>query len=231
MLAELFYLVGAATAVALMRLKRADRARALVWLDALETMVRKLLLIEAAAITLDRRRPRRHLSACSGHAGEGAGGPGKPSFALLPPNARDKPHPARIRLLGAAASVAEIWRERERAARIARLRESPAPQTGARFARRIAALASVIANPIPHARRLARLMRNTNRVPHPRRTAQIDPARVSPGRLQSHGRKSAARRRHHPRFKLKVGARGFAAHPIRLTANYALFLRVTPAQS
>jgi hypothetical protein len=158
MLMQLFALIGTTNTATLARLKPSQRARVLAWLDALEIMVRKVLLIEASA--LERRRPRRRDRSTRKIADEGAGAPVQriPSFALIPAGLHDKRHPARIRALGPATSVAEIWADQERAARIARLRNSTSPEPGARLANRIAALASVIANPAPHARRLARLM-------------------------------------------------------------------------
>ena len=69
MLTELFYLIGSTTIASIARLKRADRARAVAWLDALEIMVRKLLVIEAAALAssvVSRSAPLR--GACAAGA-------------------------------------------------------------------------------------------------------------------------------------------------------------------
>jgi hypothetical protein len=130
---------------------RAIRAR----LAPLEALVRKIVLIEAAALlgqpeplrAPSRVRPPRSAArrrACA--------------FRLWP---RARPHPARIRQLGPALLVRDAFRERARAELIRRLAAArrmrrPAPE---RLARRIEALARVLERPRAAIRRLARKLR------------------------------------------------------------------------
>lgn len=166
MLARVLHLIGAATAPAIMRLARRQRAELIDWLVSLEAMVRKLLLIEAAALA-GRPNPLRPTPSCNE---KGANDPNSraankrtPAFNLIPVIAREARHPARIRQLGPAFLVRDIWREQRADARLDRLRGAPKPLPGVRLANRVAALLRVIENPLRHARRLARLMRRLAR--------------------------------------------------------------------
>lgn len=153
MLTQLLCVAGAATAAALAGLTRRHRAEVLTWLPPLETLVRKLLLIEAAALAplkiAKRGSSEQRAQSVRAH---------QPAFKLSP-LAQSKAHPARIRLLGAPTTLSELWLNQQRAARVARLSEAPRAAPNVRLANRIAALAAVIAKPLPHARRLARLLR------------------------------------------------------------------------
>jgi hypothetical protein len=153
MLTQLLCVAGAATAAALAGLTRRHRAEVLTWLPPLETLVRKLLLIEAAALApvVIAKRARGDQRARTARAHQAA--------FKLSPLAQPKAHPARIRLLGAPTTLAELWLNQQRAARVSRLGEAPRAAPHVRLANRIAALAAVIAKPLPHARRLARLLR------------------------------------------------------------------------
>jgi hypothetical protein len=153
MLTQLLCVAGAATAAALAGLTRRQRAEVLTWLPPLETLVRKLLLIEAAALTplvvAKRAGGERRAQTARAH---------QVAFKLSP-LASTKAHPARIRLLGAPTTLAELWLSQQRAVRVSRLNEAPRAAPNVRLANRIAALAAVIAKPLPHVRRLARLLR------------------------------------------------------------------------
>lgn len=153
MLTQLLFVAGAATATTLAGLTRRHRAEVLTWLPPLETLVRKLLLIEAAALP-----PTKIAKRAGGNQRAQTARAHQPTFKLSPlspPNA----HPARIRLLGAPTTLAELWLDQQRAARVSRLSAAPRAAPNVRLANRIAALAAVIAKPLPHARRLARLLR------------------------------------------------------------------------
>jgi hypothetical protein len=153
MLTQLLCVAGAATAAALAGLTRRHRAEVLTWLPPLETLVRKLLLIEAAALA-----PRLIAKRAGGDQRARTARAHQVAFKLSP-LALPKAHPARIRLLGAPTTLAELWLNQRRAARVSRLSEAPRAAPNVRLANRIAALAAVIAKPLPHARRLARLLR------------------------------------------------------------------------
>lgn len=164
MLNELFFRITGTTPAHLNALKRRERKDLQDWLAALEAMVRKILLIEAAA--LGPPAPRRHGSTAPKHASENAGGTGAaakraPTFALLPAETRERQHPARIRMLGAPTSLAELLRTKARAQRISALRDAPTRAPYASLANRISALARVIANPNAAIRALAERLRKS----------------------------------------------------------------------
>lgn len=159
MLAELIYMVGAATSACLHQLTRRERRSAREWLDALERMVRNLLLIEVRALGLPPLgSPARSPASPSAQAPR-APAPRPPAFILVPESARTRPHPARIRRLGPPFLVSDLWRDAAHARLIAALRSAPRPAPHAHLVNRIAALARVIAEPLPAIRRLARLLR------------------------------------------------------------------------
>jgi hypothetical protein len=124
--------------------------------------VRKLLLIEAAALSECSAR-RRRSSPTSSSADRTTDNPRAPVFVLLPASRRERDIPARIRQLGPPLLVADIWREQARDARIQRLHSAPPASPGARLANRIRALQRTIEKPIAHARRLARLLARAKR--------------------------------------------------------------------
>jgi len=136
------------------------------WLYALEALARKLVLLEALALAapgvpVPAFRLPLHL-----HPLLPAPAPSEPKprghgFRLWP---KAKPHPARIRLLGKAAS-AERAREAERQAQIERLKQARAKRASAsqRLLRRLKALGCVLEKPLPYARRLARKLRDSSK--------------------------------------------------------------------
>lgn len=158
--------VGEAASLALRRtLPPAELTRMRALLRPLELLVRQIVFVEAAALA----------------RASGAGAPRvivlpkplfnaptpprpprerAPSFRLWP---RAKETPARIRPLGPPTSVREIYRERARRLladrlTIARFMRRPEP---ARIARRIEALARILATPLRAVRRLARMLKLT----------------------------------------------------------------------
>lgn len=158
--------IGAASAIAaFVALERKQRRAILDWLVPLEALARKLLLIDAAALTLPAPRPRaQHTKAARPRR--------TAAFSIpIPSTLSARTAQPRIRALDPVL-VKDIWREQARRARIAALKAQratsrrPAPQ---RFADRIAALARVLDNPMPHAKRLARRLR---RMPRPRLVAR-----------------------------------------------------------
>lgn len=155
MLQRLLFLVGPITALALARLTARERTEVFAWLHPLEAMVRKLLLIEAAALAPPASRT---LTAAAKQKSAANAAARTPSFALLPAAARDAPCPARIRQLGSPLLLRDLWRERERAARIDRLRLAPRTAPNARLTNRLRALQRAIEKPLAHARRLARFL-------------------------------------------------------------------------
>ncbi|GIK47749.1 MAG: hypothetical protein BroJett013_04460 [Alphaproteobacteria bacterium] len=140
------------------------------WLRPLEALVRKLILIEAAALARrpEPPRPQQAKRPPLKHYGPAPQAPypqpreRNARFRLWP---RRKPHPARIRRLGPPLLVRDIYRERFREAQADRLNmvrfmRAPEPQ---RIAGRIAALARVIAKPARAIRLLARKLRASPR--------------------------------------------------------------------
>lgn len=119
----------------------------------IEYIVRQLILFEALALAPTPTKPKTATKATRppSRAPE-------PRFRLWP---RDKPHPARIRMLGRATSVAEICRENARRAAALRMlaarRKMPARHV--LLARRIQALARVMENPKRAIACLARKLR------------------------------------------------------------------------
>jgi hypothetical protein len=170
---------GPGVIAAIERLTRGVKREILDWLAPLELMVRKLLLVEAAklprfaekpitprALTLamvrswaKRKKPRFMLVE-----------PNRPStwrisFRLaLPPDplARERPDSAaQIRVLGRPLLVRDIHRDQAAAARKAALAQrsiTRANNTLKRLAQRFEAVRRVIADPAPHALRLARIL-------------------------------------------------------------------------
>lgn len=141
------------------------------WLRPLEALVRKLILIEAAALARrpEPPRPQQAKRPPLVHYGPAPQAPypqpreRNARFRLWP---RRKPHPARIRQLGPPLLVRDIYRERFREAQADRLNmvrfmRAPEPQ---RIAGRIAALERVLAKPLVAARRLARKLRTAPRL-------------------------------------------------------------------
>lgn len=152
MFAALIFVIGVASAGAIARLSKSARREALTWLRATETMVRKLLLVEAqtpppparAKQPLPSRNlPRRKSS---------------PAFVLAP-HGEGEPHAApRIRALGGPMLVRDVWAEQRRQERLAALKSASKSEPHQRFANRVLALKRVLAQPLRHVRRLARLL-------------------------------------------------------------------------
>ena len=166
MLTELFFTVGKATHAELARLKRRERTHVREWLAALEAMVRRLLLIEAAAVARNPAPSTRGAAAAQARAGGGASLSRReatsrraPAFKLTPTQPPPKQHPARIRNLGAPISPQELRRNARRAQAIANLRTASPARRQARLVNRIQALAHVIADPRRAIARLARALR------------------------------------------------------------------------
>jgi hypothetical protein len=139
-------------------LKRSERIDLGAWLRGLEALVRRIVLIEAlaqpAAPVLGKASPQ------SSTRRVGAGR-ASVSLRLWP---RLNPHPARIRMLGPATSVREIWADRRRAAlaqRLARARRHRRCDRAERIARRIEALRRILDRPQAAIRRLARKLSAT----------------------------------------------------------------------
>lgn len=154
MFVQLCALRETATAIAARGLGTRELARVRHFLHALETFVRKLILMEAGQIVLPDPRPkaeplyRKTKRQQQKHER-------KPVFRLW---SRPRPPPVRVRLLGEPTSAREIWRERRRIRlsdqlKIARMsRTTPRERLG----RRIEALVGVLKAPQASARRLAR---------------------------------------------------------------------------
>lgn len=157
MLVQIMYLIGAAQPAALACLSRRLRREALAWVSAAEAMVRKLLLIEAQALLLKpaRARPKQRRPVTTRRPLEPKRAP---VFALLPPSARERQSPLRIRPLGAPILVASIFAAHDRARRIAALGKAQKAAPHQRLANRINALARALGAPLRHARRLARAL-------------------------------------------------------------------------
>jgi len=161
-------------------------------LKALEGLVLKLLLIEAAKLrppgppasppALSASHPVRRGVRGKRVAGEDAGGPRKcgtrsASFSLripanvAPPPAKPDTSGPRVRDLGPPLRMTDIWRanaERERAARLQRMHDPliawrNAPANARRLARRIEAIRLVLAEPARHVRRLIRKLASLGR--------------------------------------------------------------------
>lgn len=122
------------------------------WLRALEALVRRIALTEALALPplpLAKLRAARFAPPRSGQ-----GSP--PRFRLWPST---PPAPVRVRALGPATSMREVWKERRRRAlaeRLAHARNRPRRSPEEQFARRVAALERVLAKPFAVVCRLAR---------------------------------------------------------------------------
>lgn len=158
MLLHLLFVAGIdkLAAIALLSARQLRIVRS--WIAPLEVMARKLLLIEAAALSPANAPARKPTAAKTKPAQRRS-----PAFVVIPAVARPTRAPQRIRSLGAPLLARDAWREAQRSALIARLRQAPRPARTAQLANRIRALASVIQNPAPHARRLARLLRRSAR--------------------------------------------------------------------
>lgn len=136
------------------------------WLRPLEAMVRKIILIEAAALARSPEPPRPaklNLPPLQHFAPKPAPPypqprPYKARFRLWPRRAQA---PARIRQLGPPLLVRDIYRERARAAQARQLNmvRFMRPPEPARIAARIEALARIIVKPQAFVRRLARKLR------------------------------------------------------------------------
>jgi hypothetical protein len=161
---------------AIERLTAKSRRDILDWLAPLELLVRKLLLLEAAKLPRlaePRRTPRRltlrlalslmRKRKTKKHIED----PNRPatwrvSFALPLPRERrytPPPHKARISVLGRPVLVSEIHAEQAKQARanaVAACRAERAKNAARRLAQRFEAVRRVIADPAPHAARLAR---------------------------------------------------------------------------
>ena len=166
MLVQLLCVAGIETLAIVARLSERQLKIVRSWIAPLEIMVRKLLLIEAAA--LEPVHPRAAKPARNAAANTTGKPTGKPkrrtrAFRLIPPNARPRKALQRIRRLGPPLIARDAWRDAQRSALIARLRTAPRPAPHARIANRIRALAAVLHNPTPHARRLARLLTHSSR--------------------------------------------------------------------
>ena len=169
MLNELFFLITGTTPAHLQRLKQRERKHVRDWLAALEAMVRKILLIEAAEYTFPPST-----SGCAAAQARAGGGATlsrraatsrrAPSFKLIPEQACVPAHPARIRMLGAPTSLTELLKNKARTQNLAALRNAPRAEPNAHLANRISALARVIANPITAIRALARRLRASRKI-------------------------------------------------------------------
>lgn len=179
---------GAAVLAALDELAQATRRKVLEWLAPLETLVRRLLLIEAAKLALPPLISRKRASCRPG------GGAAAPDLAHphswrarfyipIPPDERGvvpEDRAPRIRLLGPA------WPPRPACVPApTKPPRAPRPKTPPstwRLARRIEALHRALENPDPHARRLARRLARIPRharAERARRMASASPARYA----------------------------------------------------
>ena len=145
---------------------RLSTVRLAHWLYALESLVRKLVLLEAMALAPVYAAPAFRLPL---HLQQALPEPPprEPtqrghSFRLWP---KAKPHPARMRLLGKATSATERNKEALRQAQIERLRQARAKRATAAqlMLRRLKALGCVLEKPLPYARRLARKLRASSK--------------------------------------------------------------------
>lgn len=172
-------------------------AEARRWLRTMETMVRWLVLIEAAARRVATRGPKlRDVVHLTNPVASKPARPPRPaargySFKLW---SRPPAHPARIRMLGAPVLVREIWRGNLRSAQarqlnMVRFMRTPEPL---RIARRIEALERVLAKPERAIRRLARRLR-------------VSPSTAQRIALQRPPRQSCA----DPRDEAEAGRRAF----------------------
>lgn len=144
--------LGAPEAIARQRdIEAAALAAMRAWLRPIEALVRKLILIEAAALARQPEPPRppaRPLPPLRHYAPQPQTPYPEPHehkgrFHLWP---RQKPHPARIRQLGPPLLVRDIYRERRRAAQARQLNmvRFMRPSEPVRIARRIEALARTL---------------------------------------------------------------------------------------
>lgn len=173
--------LGAPTAIAsIPRLNRKNRRDILDWLEPLELLVRKLLLVEAAKLPREaerRTKPRaltltlvqsliRRKQAQKRRAFIDPHRPAtwRAHFRLsIPADTRYRPprdaSTPRIRDIGQPYLVSQIWSAREaqgRETRLAAQRIARAQNASRRLALRFEAVRRVIADPAPHAIRLAR---------------------------------------------------------------------------
>ncbi len=159
MLVDIFQNAGVTVFSRLALARPCVRRRVRAWLAPLEAMVRKLLIVEAAA--LKPPPPRAAKSKTPAARKPAAKRP--PSFNLIPELAREPQCRARVRQIGPPLLVREIWREQRRRALIAQLAKAPRPAPFTRLINRVCAVARVVGNPLPHARRLARLLNRISR--------------------------------------------------------------------
>jgi len=150
--------IGEAEAIAALRLDRDTLAAMRAWLRPLEALVRRIVLIEAAALARTPLAPKRQSER---HAQAPQAKPPRQRSYALRLWARTPPAPARIRQLGPPLLVRDIYRERARAAQARRLNmvRFMRPPEPLRIARRIEALARVLEKPANAVRRLARKLR------------------------------------------------------------------------
>lgn len=119
------------------------------WIAPVETLLRHLFLIEALKLAPPQPGPKAK------RVGSTAWAPREPShsFRFL---TKPKPHPARVRQLGPPVLVRDIWCENARLALVHRLRTAQRRPMQQRLARRIDAIARVLAAPEQAIARLAR---------------------------------------------------------------------------
>ncbi|HYD87259.1 MAG TPA: hypothetical protein VEA80_07280 [Vitreimonas sp.] len=141
-------------------------ARVRAWLRPLEAVVRKIVLVEAAALARTLApQPEPRLTSPTRFAPKTPYPQPRPHrgrFRLWP---RSGPRP-RIRLLGPPTHVREIWREQIREAQVRQLAlvRFMRPPEPVLLAGRIEALARVLHKPLPAIRRLARKLRRSPRL-------------------------------------------------------------------
>jgi len=165
MFARMCDAIGPAEAIqVLRRVPRADLKAMRDWLRPLEALVRQIVFIEASALVRRPNGPAMSMTRTirtlfKPYAPPEPDAPPprqrKPSLRLWP---KPAPPPVRIRMLGRATSVEEIYRERRRVALAARLalcrwRRGP---PALRIAQRMEAVARILDKPKAAIRRLAR---------------------------------------------------------------------------
>jgi len=190
MFARMCSAIGPAETIqVLRRVPRADLKTMRDWLRPLETLVRQIVFIEASALVRRPNGPAISMTCTirtlfKPYAPPKPDSPPprqrKPSLRLWP---KPAPPPVRIRMLGRATSVEEIYRERRRAALAARLalcrwRRGP---PAVLIAQRVEALARVLDKPTAAIRRLARKLTALPRLAiklatrRPPRSPHVDP--------------------------------------------------------
>ncbi|MBN8605311.1 MAG: hypothetical protein J0L81_00180 [Caulobacterales bacterium] len=162
MFVRMCFVMGTAADIAALGLCKSQIPRLQHWIAALESFVRKVLVMEVDRLTLMPPKKRDPFA-----KKKEPPAPAEPRerkrtypFKLWP---KPKQHPARITLLGAPTSVAEIRRAHYRSSLIARLksRREPTPPHK-RYARRILALQHLLKRP---RRAILRLARKLKRFP------------------------------------------------------------------